>query len=92
MAALVELIVDGPIARSDVPGLVARLAAVLAGAEAPIVICRLQGVTPTAESLEALARLALVAVRHGAHVRLQGASEPLLELIAFAGMHDVLPV
>ncbi len=42
-------------------------------------------------TLDALARLQLVARRHGCPVRLRCASPELLDLIAFAGLTDILP-
>ena len=41
-------------------------------------------------TVDALARLALVARRRGCAVRLCGASEELLALVAFLGLADVL--
>jgi hypothetical protein len=87
---MVDFCVDGPIARSDVPGIVARLCALLDHTDSEIVVCRLRGVHASAESLEALARLQLVAGRYGSRIELTGASGALRGLIAFAGMQDVL--
>ena len=42
-------------------------------------------------TLDVLARLGLVARRHGCTVRLRCASPELLDLIAFAGLADILP-
>jgi ABC-type transporter Mla MlaB component len=89
---VVDFHVEGPIARSDVPEIVARLCALLEHREAPIVVCRLRAVHASAESLEALARLQLIARRYGSRIQLTGASAALLELIAYAGMQDVLPL
>ncbi|HEY6398344.1 MAG TPA: STAS domain-containing protein [Solirubrobacteraceae bacterium] len=89
---MVDFCLEGPIARSDVPGIVARLSARLEHGEAAIVVCRLRGVDASAASLDALARLQLVARRHGGRVTLMGASGALRELIAYAGLQDVLPV
>lgn len=91
MAAAVEFVIDGPIARSDVADLLARLSALLDHSHAGVVLCRLRSVNANAESLDALARLALVAVRHNTRIMLEGASGDLRELIAFAGLRDVLP-
>jgi len=48
------------------------------------------GVGADAVAVDALARLALVARRRGCAVRLCGASEELLALVAFLGLADVL--
>jgi ABC-type transporter Mla MlaB component len=92
MATPVEFSVDGPIARSQVPGLMASLCAMLESTQASTVVCQLQGVQANGIALDALARLRLLAARHGCAMRLAGASEGLLELIAFAGLDDVLRV
>ncbi len=47
---------------------------------------------PDARTLETLARLQLAAGRLGASVRLRRASAALIDLIAWAGLADVLPV
>jgi len=52
--------------------------------------CEVTGVTANAATLDALARLALLARRHGCELRVCGASEELRALIAFAGLADVL--
>jgi len=44
-----------------------------------------------AVTLDALARLLLVARRHGCSVQLRRASPQLLDLIAFVGLAEVLP-
>jgi ABC-type transporter Mla MlaB component len=86
----VDFHVEGPIARSDVPGIVARLCALLEHSEAAVVVCRLSSVHASAASLEALARLQLVAGRYGSRIELTDASHALRELIAYAGMQEVL--
>jgi ABC-type transporter Mla MlaB component len=89
---MVEFCVEGPIARSDLPGIVARLGALLEHADAAIVECRLSGVHASAESLEALAHLRLVVCRHGCLMTVSGASAELRELVEFAGMQDLLRI
>jgi ABC-type transporter Mla MlaB component len=85
------LAVGGPIARDDLPGLCARVCAVLAEYGAELVLCDVDGVQPDAVTVDALARLQLAARRHGCQVRLQRASDELRELVAFMGLADVLP-
>jgi ABC-type transporter Mla MlaB component len=48
------------------------------------------GVAADAASIDTLARLALVARRHGCELRLSGASPELLSLIALVGLAEVL--
>ncbi len=55
------------------------------------VACDVAGAAPDAVTVDALARLQLAAMRVGCAVRLQGASEPLLELVELMGLSNVLP-
>jgi ABC-type transporter Mla MlaB component len=82
--------IQGPILRSDLPGLYRRVCQLLAGREAPLAICEVRGVEADAVSVEALARLALAARRNDCQVRLRGASKELLELVSFMGLDEVL--
>lgn len=52
--------------------------------------CEVAGVAADAAALDALARLALLARRHGCELRIYGASQELRALIMFAGLTDVL--
>ena len=83
--------IDGPIARSDLPGLCERVCALLEGSRAELALCDVSGVEPDGVTIDALARLQLAARRHGCQVRLRHASSELLELLAFMGLRDVLP-
>lgn len=89
---MVDFCVEGPIARSDVPGIVARLGALLENTDAAIVECRLSGVHASAEALETLARLRLVVCRHGCLMTVSGAPAELRELVEFAGLQDLLRI
>ena len=82
--------IRGPILLADLPGLCARVCAVLeqsGGAE--VVLCDVDGVEPDAVTVDALARLQLGAHRRGCQVRLRHASRELLELVDFMGLTDV---
>ena len=83
--------IGGPIARADLPGLCERVCALLADSYVDVVFCDVGGVDPDAVTVDALARLQLAARRHGCQVRLRHASYELLDLLAFMGLHDVLP-
>jgi ABC-type transporter Mla MlaB component len=83
--------IRGPIARSDLPGLCARVCALLEGSSGATAVCDVDGVEPDAVTVDALARLRLAARRQGCRVRLRGASPDLLELVAFMGLSHVLP-
>jgi ABC-type transporter Mla MlaB component len=86
----VVLAIDGPIARTDLPGLCDEVCALLERTGADIALCDVSEVEPDAVSVDALARIQLAARRRGCHARLQGASTELLELLAFIGLGDVL--
>jgi ABC-type transporter Mla MlaB component len=80
----------GPIEPEDVPGLCARVCALFTAHEPSVAWCDVQGVEPTAATVDALARLQLGAHRTGCRVRLVNASDALLDLVAFMGLTDVL--
>ena len=86
----VAFAIRGPIARDDLPGLSARVCALLERTGAGVALCDVQGVDADAVTVDALARLQLGARRHGCRVRLRGASSELRDLVAFMGLSDVL--
>lgn len=86
----ITLAVRGPIGAADRPGLAARVCAVLRRNPGAVVLCELTGVGPDAATVDALARLQLVARRYGGTVRLRNASAELLELVDLMGLHDAL--
>lgn len=88
----VVMTVPSPLGRAELPGLFARTCSLLArerGCE--LLLCEVAGVAADAVALDALARLALAARRAGCSVRLHGAAPELRELVAFAGLAEVLP-
>ncbi|HTB69419.1 MAG TPA: hypothetical protein VK707_00360 [Solirubrobacteraceae bacterium] len=89
----VTVTVPSPLGRAELPGLFARTCSALArdrGCE--LLLCEVSGVAADAVALDALARLALAARRAGARVCVRGSSRELRELIALAGLADVLDV
>jgi ABC-type transporter Mla MlaB component len=82
--------ITGPIARADLPGLCARVCALLERSSARVAVCDVTGVGVDAVTVDALARLQLAAQRRGCRVRLRNASAELRELVAFMGLADVL--
>jgi hypothetical protein len=64
----------------------------MTGAPASTIVCDVGTVFPDAEAVDALARLQLNAQRLGLELRLRHASAALRELIAFAGLDEVLRV
>ena len=85
------LVVAREIADGDVRRLCERLAAVVAGSDAEVVVCDVRGLPADIASVDALARLALTARRLGRRIRLQRASAELERLVAFAGLAGALP-
>ena len=82
--------IDGPIGRIDLPRLSEQIGALLESTGAEIALCDVSAIDPDAVSVDALARLQLVARRRGCQARLLGASNELLELLGFIGLRDVL--
>ena len=82
--------IHGPIARADLPGLCARVCALLRESRADVAYCEVDGVEPDAVTVDALARLQLAARRCACRVRLRGASDELRALVAFMGLDGVL--
>jgi ABC-type transporter Mla MlaB component len=82
--------IRGPISRADLPGLCHRVCTVLTAGGARVVRCDVRSVEPDAVTVEALARLQLVAGRLGCRVLLYQASTTLVELVAFMGLTNVL--
>jgi ABC-type transporter Mla MlaB component len=87
----VALAIRGPITRADLPGLTNRVCALLRECPGSVVLCDVRGLPSDCMTIDVLARLQLAARRHGCRVRLQRASDELLELVAFMGLKDVLP-
>jgi ABC-type transporter Mla MlaB component len=85
------LIIRGPITRADLGGLSNRVCQLFARLPGTTVLCDVAGVPADAVSVEALARLQLVARQNGCVVRLRSARRELLDLVAFLGLEDVLP-
>jgi ABC-type transporter Mla MlaB component len=86
----VAFAIEGPIRRTDLPGLCDRVCGLLQGSRPVTAFCDVRGVHPDAVTVDALARLQLAARRHGCQVRLRNASDELRELVAFMGLEDVL--
>jgi ABC-type transporter Mla MlaB component len=86
-----EMCIGGPLGRQDLPGLVARVCAVLEGvAPGEVLRCEVGSVAADAVAVDALARLALAAGRRGCQVRLAGAREELVSLVGFMGLAQTL--
>ncbi len=90
-APTIALTIRPPLARADLPGLYARVCALLAAGPAGVVCCGVAGVAADAVCVDALARLQLAARRHRCEVVMHGASCELVELVELMGLRDVLP-
>ena len=86
----VDFSISGPIIRDDLPGLCARVRALL-DESGSVVRCDVVGVEPDAVTVDAIARLQLAARRRGCEVRLHNASDDLLALVELMGLTHVLP-
>jgi ABC-type transporter Mla MlaB component len=86
----VTLEIRGPLERVDLPALFERTCALLERGRPQLLCCLVGAVEADAVAVDALARLALAARRHGAQVRLTGASRELRDLVALMGLADVL--
>jgi len=86
----VAFAVRGPIRRADLPGLCERACALLERSDS-IIRCAVDPAEADAVTVDALARLQLVARRRGCTVVLERASPALLALVQLMGLEDVLP-
>ena len=86
----ITILIGGPIAPTDLPGLYRRVCTLLEGYDAALAVCHVDGITADAVTVDALARLQLAAGRHQCQVKLRGASSELRELVTFMGLRDVL--
>ena len=87
---LVEVTVRGPLQRSDVHGLYARVCALFTANPGATLVCDVGEVAIDAVAVEALARLQLGARRNGCSVRLVSAPRALSDLVSFMGLQDVI--
>src|SRR5947207_2019475 len=90
-ARTITLNIRGPIERAELPGLSRRVCTLFARYAGCVVRCDVTGVGTDAVTVDALARLQLVARRNGCRVVLCNASEDLRGLVALMGLTDVLP-
>ena len=85
----VAFAIRGPITRADLPGLCNRVRSLLGDRPPRVVRCDVHGVAPDAVTVDALARLQLAASRRGCTVRLEHASDELLDLVRLMGLTSV---
>jgi len=87
----VSLVIRGPLTRAGLPALTERCCAFFAANAGSVVNCDVAGVGSDAVTVDALARLQLVARRNDCVVVLRNAGSDLRELVALMGLTDVLP-
>jgi hypothetical protein len=92
--ATIVLLIEGRIVRAGIPGLCECVAVVLAACgDQVVVICDVGGVEdPDAVTVDALARLQLIARRLGRRLRFRHPCDELLDLVALMGLAGVVPV
>jgi ABC-type transporter Mla MlaB component len=84
-------IVRGPITPLDIPGLCDRLRLLLICADTDAIACDVGGlIDADGAAVDALARLQLIAGRFGTQLLLCGASSELQELLALAGLDEIV--
>jgi len=88
---IISFAITGPIARTDLLGLCARVCGLLEDGAVQVALCDVGDVVADAVTVDALARLQLAARRHGCRVVLRHSSSELRQLVALMGLSDVLP-
>jgi ABC-type transporter Mla MlaB component len=87
------VVVDGPVTHAGIPALCERFGELLEQSDAELAICDVSAVVePDAAALEALARLHLTAARLGRSMELHHPCRKLTDILALAGLSDVLKV
>jgi ABC-type transporter Mla MlaB component len=86
-----SLAIRAPLRREDLPGLFERTCELLAAQAPELLLVEVAEIAPDAVAVDALARLALAARRHGCSVLLRGAPPQLLLLVEFIGLAEALP-
>lgn len=85
--------IGGTIHRADIPALCARLRALLESNADDRIICDVGGLVQVdVATVEALARLQLVARRCRRQFRVRNASAELVDLLALVGLCEVVPI
>jgi ABC-type transporter Mla MlaB component len=89
---MIDVVVGGPIAPSDVPELWERVRVLLELCDADVIVYDVAAlVDPDAVTVDALARLQLAARRCGHRIRLRHACAELRDLLDLMGLADVVP-
>lgn len=92
VASTVVVVLGGPLGPADVPRLCERLRGMVEGRDAGLLVCDVGALRCVdLGTVDALARLWLVALRLGWSFQLRAASPGLRELLDLVGVADVLP-
>jgi hypothetical protein len=84
------LVIADPIAEGDVAKLCERLRAIVQASGAEVIVCDVRALAADCRSVDALARLQLIARRLGRRIRLHRVSHELEALLSFAGLAEVV--
>ena len=88
----VALVIDGRVARADIPRLCERARALVEASDAEVVVCDVGAVAnPDAVLVDALARLQLTALRLGCRMWVGRPTHDLRDLVTLMGLARVLP-
>jgi anti-anti-sigma regulatory factor len=91
-ATAISFALGATVTRADVPALCADLTELLSARDGDLVICDVTEVArPDVVTVEALARLRLVARRHDRRLVVAGAGPVLLRLVGLLGLDEALP-
>jgi ABC-type transporter Mla MlaB component len=85
------LVLSGPILRADLAGLCERVQTLLQDSNAELAVCDVEGVAgPDVVTVDALARLQLIAGGLGLEIRVLHANGVLRDLLTLTGLSEVL--
>lgn len=88
---MVAVLMGRRLARADVPALCARAETMLETTQTEVLLCDAGALEDVdAVAVDALARLHLVARRHGCEFRVCRASPELRSLVRLMGLHDIV--
>jgi ABC-type transporter Mla MlaB component len=92
-SSTIVLVLSGPILRADLAGLCERVETLLERSNADLAFCDVEGVAdPDVVTVDALARLQLIARRLGLEIRVLHARGALRDLLTLTGLCEVVPL
>jgi ABC-type transporter Mla MlaB component len=92
-SSAIVLVLSGPILRADLARLCKRVQTLLERSNADLAFCDVEGVAaPDVVTVDALARLQLIARRLGLEIRVLHAHGALRDLLTLTGLRDVVPL